>query len=34
MIELDKRTNEMLIRNAENIRQNSVNIARLQATKH
>ncbi|MFF5994621.1 toxic anion resistance protein [Lysinibacillus sp. KU-BSD001] len=28
MAELDKRTNEMLIRNAENIRQNSVNIAR------
>lgn len=28
MNELDKRTNEMLIRNAENIRQNSVNIAR------
>ena len=28
MAELDKRTNEMLIRNACNIRQNSVNIAR------
>ncbi|WP_107841106.1 toxic anion resistance protein [Metasolibacillus meyeri] len=28
MIELDKRTNEMLVRNAQNIRQNSVNIAR------
>ena len=28
MAELDKRTNEMLVRNAENIRQNSVNIAR------
>ncbi len=28
MVELDKRTNEMLIKNAENIRQNSVNIAR------
>lgn len=28
MAELDKRTNEMLIKNAENIRQNSVNIAR------
>lgn len=28
MSELDKRTNEMLVRNAENIRQNSVNIAR------
>ncbi|MEK4628497.1 MAG: toxic anion resistance protein [Solibacillus sp.] len=28
MAELDKRTNEMLIRNAENVRQNSVNIAR------
>ncbi|BDH61764.1 hypothetical protein MTP04_18940 [Lysinibacillus sp. PLM2] len=28
MIELDNRTNEMLIKNAENIRQNSVNIAR------
>lgn len=28
MNELDKRTNEMLIKNAENIRQNSVNIAR------
>lgn len=28
MEELDKRTNEMLIRNAENIRSNSVNIAR------
>ncbi|RUL52201.1 toxic anion resistance protein [Lysinibacillus antri] len=28
MNELDKRTNEMLVRNAENIRQNSVNIAR------
>ncbi|MCM3388410.1 toxic anion resistance protein [Ureibacillus chungkukjangi] len=28
MNELDKRTNEMLIRNAENIRQNSVEIAR------
>ncbi|RHW38273.1 toxic anion resistance protein [Lysinibacillus yapensis] len=28
MNELDKRTNEMLIRNAENIRQNSVNIAK------
>lgn len=28
MAELDKRTNEMLIQNAENIRQNSVNIAR------
>lgn len=28
MQELDKRTNEMLIKNAENIRQNSVNIAR------
>lgn len=28
MNELDKRTNEMLIRNAENIRSNSVNIAR------
>ncbi len=28
MTELDKRTNEMLVKNAENIRQNSVNIAR------
>lgn len=28
MAELDKRTNEMLVKNAENIRQNSVNIAR------
>lgn len=28
MVELDNRTNEMLIKNAENIRQNSVNIAR------
>ncbi|KYG91961.1 hypothetical protein A0U40_03205 [[Bacillus] sp. KCTC 13219] len=28
MIELDKRTNEMLVRNAQNIRQNSVTIAR------
>ncbi len=28
MSELDKRTNEMLMKNAENIRQNSVNIAR------
>lgn len=28
MAELDRRTNEMLINNAENIRQNSVNIAR------
>lgn len=28
MAELDKRTNEMLVRNAENIRQNSVDIAR------
>ncbi|MEK4425761.1 toxic anion resistance protein [Solibacillus sp. FSL K6-1523] len=28
MAELDKRTNEMLVRNAENVRQNSVNIAR------
>lgn len=28
MNELDRRTNEMLVRNAENIRQNSVNIAR------
>ncbi|CAM5223746.1 putative protein YaaN involved in tellurite resistance OS=Ureibacillus acetophenoni OX=614649 GN=SAMN05877842_10369 PE=3 SV=1 [Ureibacillus acetophenoni] len=28
MNELDKRTNEMLLKNAENIRQNSVNIAR------
>ncbi len=28
MSELDKRTNEMLVRNAENIRQNSVKIAR------
>jgi len=28
MNELDKRTNEMLIRNAENIRQNSIEIAR------
>ena len=28
MAELDKRTNEMLIKNAENVRQNSVNIAR------
>lgn len=28
MEELDKRTNEMLLRNAENVRQNSVNIAR------
>lgn len=31
MAELDKRTNEMLIKNAENIRQNSVNIARQSA---
>lgn len=31
MAELDKRTNEMLVRNAENIRQNSVNIARQSA---
>lgn len=29
MAELDKRTNEMLINNAENVRQNSVNIARM-----
>lgn len=29
MNELDKRTNEMLIKNAENIRKNSANIARL-----
>lgn len=28
MAELDRRTNEMLVKNAENIRQNSVNIAR------
>ncbi|MEO4052584.1 toxic anion resistance protein [Solibacillus sp. CAU 1738] len=28
MVELDKRTNEMLVRNAQNVRQNSVNIAR------
>lgn len=28
MSELDRRTNEMLVRNAENIRQNGVNIAR------
>ncbi len=28
MIELDRRTNEMLVRNAENISKNSVNIAR------
>ena len=28
MAELDKRTNEMLIKNAENVRQNAVNIAR------
>lgn len=28
MAELDKRTNEMLLRNAENVRQNSVDIAR------
>lgn len=28
MAELDKRTNEMLVRNAENVRQNAVNIAR------
>lgn len=28
MAELDRRTNEMLVRNAENVRQNSVNIAR------
>ncbi|WP_341323904.1 toxic anion resistance protein [Solibacillus sp. FSL H8-0523] len=28
MAELDKRTNEMLVRNAENVRQNSVDIAR------
>ncbi|AWE07577.1 hypothetical protein DCE79_09380 [Lysinibacillus sp. 2017] len=28
MAELDKRTNEMLVRNAENVRLNSVNIAR------
>lgn len=28
MEELDRRTNEMLVRNAENVRQNSVNIAR------
>lgn len=31
MAELDKRTNEMLVKNAENIRQNSVNIARQSA---
>lgn len=29
MAELDKRTNEMLVKNAENVRQNSVNIARM-----
>lgn len=29
MEELDKRTNEMLMKNAENIRRNSVNIARM-----
>lgn len=29
MAELDRRTNEMLVKNAENIRQNSVNIARV-----
>lgn len=29
MSELDKRTNEMLLKNAENIRSNSVNIARI-----
>src|SRR5690606_35217973 len=28
MAELDRRTNEMLVRNAENVRQNSVNMAR------
>jgi len=28
MVELDRRTNEMLVRNAENISKNSVNIAR------
>lgn len=32
MQELDKRTNEMLVRNAQNIRQNSVNIARSAAS--
>ncbi len=32
MAELDKRTNEMLIKNAENVRQNSVNIARQAGT--
>lgn len=29
MAELDRRTNEMLVKNAENIRQNSVNIAKI-----
>ena len=29
MVELDRRTNEMLVRNAENISQNSANIARV-----
>ena len=28
MAELDRRTNEMLVRNAENVRQNSINLAR------
>jgi uncharacterized protein YaaN involved in tellurite resistance len=28
MAELDRRTNEMLVRNAQNVRQNSVDIAR------
>lgn len=32
MAELDKRTNEMLVKNAENVRQNSVNIARQAGT--
>ena len=32
MAELDKRTNEMLIKNAENVRQNSVTIARQAGT--
>lgn len=32
MAELDKRTNEMLIKNAENVRQNSVSIARQAGT--
>ena len=34
MSELDRRTNEMLKRNAENISNQSVEIARMQASEH